>query len=201
MLTVTDLKTDLLISGGADDDLLARLRDAAEGFVERHTGRSFAGGTFVEFFGGSRALFAVRNFPLDAGSVDVRADAARQFGPGTSRDPEGYVVHADRGVIEVVSGGYLRPRPGRGPADWPGAVRVTYTTPAGQVPAAVTAAVSQLVGHWYRQAKTAAAADYQMLTGRTTGPDAVSYSWGLTTGLRLPPGVLQLLQPYRVPPV
>jgi hypothetical protein len=40
-----------------------------------------------------------------------------------------------------------------------------------------------------------------MLLERTNGTDAKVWSWSLASGLKLPPGVLQLLHPYRVPPV
>ena len=41
-----------------------------------------------------------------------------------------------------------------------------------------------------------------MLTELTTGgTETKGYSWSLTSGLSLPPGVLELLAPFRVPPV
>jgi hypothetical protein len=85
--------------------------------------------------------------------------------------------------------------------DWPGCVQVVYTTATGAVPAAVKEAFSQLVGHWYRQAKTFADQDFQMLLERASATDSKVWSWSLATGLKVPPLVLELLAPYRVPAV
>ena len=71
----------------------------------------------------------------------------------------------------------------------------------GAVPAPVSEAFSQLVGHWYRQAKTFAEQEYQMLLERTSGTAGKVWSWSLASGLKLPPGVMELLAPYRVPVV
>jgi hypothetical protein len=80
-------------------------------------------------------------------------------------------------------------------------VQVVYATATSAVPAPVAEAFGQLVGHWYRQAKTFADQEYQMLIGRTSGTDVKSWSWSLTSGLKIPPGVLELLAPYRAPVV
>ena len=76
---------------------------------------------------------------------------------------------------------------------------MVYATATGQVPAAVKEALAQLVGHWYRFAKTAADQNYQMLTSRIESSVQKDWPWSLATGEPLPPGVLQLLAPYRVP--
>lgn len=199
MPTLTDTKAALLITGTADDALLTRLLAGADGFVAAHTGRDFAGGTFTEVFAAGGERLAVRNFPV-ASVTSVKVDPARQFGPDTLRAPDSYVVHADRGVIESLTGPFLAPRGGRRD-DWPGAAQVVYATATGAAPAAVQEAFNQLVGHWYRQAKTFEEQEYQMLLERADGTDAKAWSWSLAKGLKLPPGVLELLQPYRVPPV
>ena len=40
-----------------------------------------------------------------------------------------------------------------------------------------------------------------MLLERTNGTTVKVWSWSLASGLKLPPGVLELLAPYRVPVV
>ena len=62
-------------------------------------------------------------------------------------------------------------------------------------------AFTQLVGHWYRQVKTNADLAFQMLTENTSGTTTKTYSWSLTSGLKVPPGVMQLLDPFRVPAI
>ena len=103
-------------------------------------------------------------------------------------------------MIESLTGPFLPPRSGVRD-DWPAAVQVVYATATSAVPNLVKEAFTQLVGHWYRQVKTFSNQEYQMLMERTDGTDVKAWSWGLTTGLKLPPGVLELLQPYRVPVV
>lgn len=198
--TLDNVKLGLLISGTADDAVLTKLMAAAESFIEQHTGRAFAGGTFTEFHPAGRTVVFLRNFPVDT-ITTLRVDANRVFGTETARAADSFVVHSDRGVIESLTGPFLKPKPDAGPDDWPAAVKVTYTTATGQVPAAVKDAFGQLVGHWYRQAKTHAGTGYEMLTELTSGTDTKTYPASLTTGLGLPAGVLQLLHPFRVPAV
>jgi uncharacterized phiE125 gp8 family phage protein len=198
--TLANVKTDLMVASVTDDDLLTRLMAAAESFIEQYTGRAFAGGTFTELHPGGRPLLFLRNYPVDA-ITTLRVDPNRQFGSETARDATTFVVHADRGVIESLTGPFLPPARSSGPPSWPEAVKVTYTTPTGQVPAAVTNAFSQLVAHWYRQAKTATDQEYLLLIERIDTGGTKGYPWDLALGLKLPPGVLQLLHPFRVVPV
>src|SRR5262249_49932656 len=118
----------------------------------------------------------------------------------TERDPSTYVVHADRGVIESLNGPFLPPYR-KGSGDWPEAAQVVYTTATGSVPSAIKQAYSDLIGHWYRLAKTNADANFLMLTELDDGSTVKNYSWSLTRGLDVPPGVVQLLSKYRVPTV
>jgi uncharacterized phiE125 gp8 family phage protein len=197
--TLTNVKTAMRIPDGADDTLLTRLMDGADAFVAQHTGRDFTGGTFTETHPAGRGVLFLRNFPVTS-VTSVKVDPARQFGSDTVRAASSYVLHADRGLIESLTGPFLTPRSGVRD-DWPAAVQVVYATATAAVPAPVKEAFAQLISHWYRQAKTFAEQEFQMLTQQTDGTDAKGWSWSLTNGLKLPPGVLQLLQPYRVPVV
>jgi uncharacterized phiE125 gp8 family phage protein len=197
--TLANVKAALLQSDSADDTLLTRLMDGADAFIAQHTGRDFAGGTFTETHSAGRAVLFLRNFPVTS-VTSVKIDPARQFGAETVRAADTYVLHADRGVIESLTGPFLPPRAGVRD-DWPAAAQVVYATATSAVPAPVKEAFTQLIGHWYRQAKTFADQEYQMLIQRLDGTDGKSWSWSLTSGLKLAPGVLQLLQPYRVPVV
>ena len=196
--TLSGLKAALLVSGSGDDTLLNRLMDGADAYIALHTGRDFAGGTYTEAHPAGRTMLFLHNYPVTS-VTSVKVDPARQFGSDTVRAADTYVLHADRGLIESHTGPFLT----RGWArdDWPAAVQVVYATATDSVPGPVQEAFGQLVGHWYRQAKTFADQEYQMLIERTSGTDVKSWSWGLTTGLKLPPGVLELLAPYRAPVV
>ena len=194
--TLANVKTSLLISGTTDDAVLTRLMDAADGFVAEVTGRQFAGGTFTETHPAGRSLAFLKNYPL-ASVTSVKVDSARQFGAETLWTTDRYVVHADRGVIESVCGPFLWPRSRRD--DWPGALQVVYDTATGAVPPAVKEAFVQLIGHWYRAAKTAADQNYQMLTSRIETSGQKDWPWSVAAGEPLPPCVLELLAAYRVP--
>ncbi len=196
--TLANVKTSLLISGSSDDDILNRLLDAADGFIAEFTGRAFAGGTFTETHTAGRSLVFLRNYPVTS-VTSLKVDTSRQFGSETVRSADTYVVHADRGVIESVWGPFLPPR--FGPRDdWPAALQVVYDTATSAVPVAVKQAFCELIGHWYRFAKTNADLDYQMLVTRVDVNGEKDWPWSIAAGEPLPQIVLQLLAPYRTPP-
>jgi uncharacterized phiE125 gp8 family phage protein len=193
--TLSDVKTALLISGTTDDALLTSLLGAADAFISQHTGRDLTGGTYTETHPAGTSVLFLANYPVTS-VTSVKVDSSRAFGSDTVRDGDTYALHADRGVIESLTGPFLPPRGGLRD-DWPGAVQVVYATATGSVPTPVQQALHQLVGHWYRQAKTFADQDYQMLLGRTS--DGKTWSWSISSGLKIPPSVRELLAPYRVP--
>ena len=196
--TLANVKAALFLTTTDDDTTLTRLLAGADSFIAEYTGRAFAGGTFTETHPGGGGLVFLRNYPVSSvGSV--RVDTLRQFGTETILDAATYVVHTDRGVIESTVGPFLRPRGLRGSDDWPGTVQVTYSTATGAVPGAVKEAFSQLVGHWYRLAKTSADLGGVLLTEKTDVGGTKTYPWSLAGGLRVPAGVLQILAPFRVP--
>ena len=199
LVNLADTKSVLLVSGSGDDAMLAQLLDAADSFIEKYTGRAFAGGTFTETHPAGGPMLFLRNYPI-ATVTSLKVDADRGFGSTTERDAATYVIHSDRGVIESLSGPFLHPYR-KGSDDWPESVKVVYTTATGSVPAAVKQAFSDLVGHWYRLAKTNADASFLMLMENTSGTTTKGYSWSLTRGLSIPPGVLELLAPFRVPAI
>jgi uncharacterized phiE125 gp8 family phage protein len=199
LVSLSDTKSLLLVSGSSDDTLLGQLIDAADSFIQQYTGRTFAGGSFTEYHPAGGSMLFLANFPI-ASITNLRVDPARQFGSSTERDASTYVIHAERGVIESVAGPFLSPYR-KGSADWPDSVKVVYTTATSALPKAVQQAFSDLVAHWYRQAKTSADANYLMLIENTSAGDTKGYSWSLTRGLSVPPSVLELLKQFRVPRV
>lgn len=196
--TLSNVKVSLAIAGTGDDALIAQLQAAADSFLETVCGRNFTGGTFAEDHPGGGHLLFLKNYPVTAlGSLKV--DATREFAADSLIPATRYVVHADRGVVELLDGTYVPTLPGwkMGAGAFPGAVRVIYTTATGAVPAAVLQAYADLVGHWYRQAKTHAATG-QLNLGQSG--DTI-YPWGQSSGFKIPEGVLALLRPFRLPVV
>jgi hypothetical protein len=198
--TLTNVKNALDITGTDDDELLGQLQQAADDFIDAYCGRDFTGGTFTEYHpGGGRVVF-LRNYPVLA-VLSLKVDPAGEFGPETLRQPASYVVHPDRGVIVSKEGSFVPARPGFRVAadDFPQAVQIIYSTATDAVPAAVSRAYVELIGHWYRQAKTHADLGHRNLLQQTDGTTVTQYPWGQSGGFRLPPGVRELLAPYRVP--
>jgi hypothetical protein len=193
LLALVDLKLHLGVTGSADDDLLDRLQAAADGFIAEYCGREFGGGTFTESFPGGSRLAVLRNFPVTV-VTSVKVDPARAFGAGTERAADTVVVHADRGVVENLTGLFV---PGAARGAFPEAVQVVYTTATGAVPPAVARASADLVGHWYRQTKTHASAGQLNVMEVTTGTNTTRYPWGQSGGFHIPAGILEALAPYR----
>jgi hypothetical protein len=198
--TLANVKTALAVTGTADDPLLTQLQGVADSFIETHCGRSFLGGTFTEYHpGGSRVLF-LTNYPA-AAVTEIRVDPDRGFGPDTVLAADRYVLHPARGVVENLDGSFVpmlfewATRDG----DFPNAVRVTYTTPTAAVPAAVCCAYAELIGHWFRQAKTRAAAGQLNVIEVPSADGQTVYPWGQSMGYHIPAGVKDLLAPFRVP--
>jgi hypothetical protein len=189
--TLANVKRGLSITASADDDHLDQLQAAADAFVVMHCGRDFAGGSFTEYFPGGDRTVIVRNYPI-ATVTSVKVDPAGAFGANSVRDPADYAVHATEGIIESKAGPF-------GAVSAPRAVQVVYTTATGQVPAAVQRAYADLIGHWYREAKTRAATGQLNLRQSTASGSITEYAWGQSGGYRIPAGVLQLLVEYRVP--
>ena len=198
--TLSNVKLCLCIAGTADDPLLAQIQTSADAFVEAYCQRTFRGGTFTEFHpGGAKVLF-LQNYPV-AAVASVRVDAARQFDSATAIDAGRFVLHPARGVVESLDGPFVPSLPGwEVPANaFPAAVRVEYSTSTADVPPVVCRAYAELVGHWYRMAKTAASAGHlNVVESPGTGGPTV-YPWKQSTGYSVPPGVKELLRPYRVP--
>src|SRR5438105_3457647 len=124
--TLANVKTGMMIGGSGDDTLLNQLMDGADAFITQHTGRDFGGGTFTETHPAGRTTLFLRNFPVTS-VTSVKVDPARQFGSDTVRPADTYVLHADRGLIESLTGPFLTPRTGMRD-DWPAAVQVVYAT-------------------------------------------------------------------------
>jgi len=178
LVSPTEIGVSLPGTDPADAPLLAELTAAAEAYVAGFCGRDFAGGTFTETHPAARTVF-LRNYPVLA----VTAVSAS----GTPLDPASYLVHADRGVVALADGP-------------PGVVAVTYTTATGAVPPAVKRAVTGLVAHWFRQAKTSQATGYRNVLAVTAADgSATQYPWSQSAGMKLPPDVAQLLQSLRSP--
>ena len=173
MMTLDRLKLLLAVAGSADDALLEELSESAAEFAAEYVGRAFAAGVYAESHPGGRFYLFLRHYPA-AGVTVGGVDAAN------------YRVHGERGVVEAL----VEPFP-------PGELAVSVTVGPDATPPGVVRAVVELVGHWYREAKTHAAAG-QLNNGSVNGGGTSrSYPWGQSSGYRVPPAVTEALKRAR----
>ena len=172
-MTVSEAKTALAVDGAADDALIAQLAESASGFAAEYVGRAFDAGTYPEAHPGGRFYLFLRHYP--AAAVEIA-------GVGASA----YRLHGERGVVEAVG----EPFP-------PGELAVSVTVPEGATPPGVKRAIVELVGHWYREAKTHAATGHLNRGSVTADGVTASYPWGQSNGYRVPPAVIDALRRAR----
>src|SRR5262245_34849414 len=104
--TLANVKARLGITTSADDTLLGLLQDSADAAIANYCNRDFAGGAFTEYHPGGSEFVHLRNFPVDS-VTSVKVDVNRVFGSETIVSSSSYVIQADRGVIQSVSGPFL----------------------------------------------------------------------------------------------
>jgi hypothetical protein len=204
--TLANVKLRLGVTTSDDDSLLSALMDSADQFIVDYCGRDFGGGTFTEYHAGDTAVVFLRNYPVQT-VTSVKVDPAYGFGSETLRPATAYVVHADRGVIQSLTGPFLPQWAGLpvwNMPDWmraPRVVQVVYTVATAAAPAEVREAYALLIGHWYRHVKTQVAAGYQNVYRQSAGGTTVIFARDQIAGGALPPDLPRLLGPYRVPPI
>ncbi|MFO0937966.1 MAG: phage head-tail connector protein [Gemmataceae bacterium] len=196
--TLSNLKQTLGIVDSGDDDMLEELGTRADDFIARYCGRSFGGGSFVEFFDGGARLLVLANYPVELG-VEIRVDPGRFFTSESILPADRYIVRSDRGMISLASGGPFVP--GASPYRYPQAVKVTYSTAESPIPPVVTQAYCELIGHWYRQTKTWMATNQTNVLSQSDGTSVTTYPWSQSGGFDIPRNVKKLLDPLRTPAV
>lgn len=184
---LADVKQALGITGTEDDDLLEQIQTMADDLIARHCGRNFLGGTFTEYHDGGERLLFLANYPVtDLTSVKVDPDGG--FGAETLRDPDSYALRADRGVIQSRCGTFGSPAPN--------AVQVVYESAEDAVPAAVSRAYIDLIGHWYRQVKTNVELGQLNLLSRNESDIETRY---VSANADVPEAIRKTLDLFRVP--
>ncbi len=193
MVELDEIKMNLGLETdpSADDALLADLQLQAESFIEGYCGRSFSAGPHTEYFPARSTVVLVRNFPIIS-LTSLKFDPAGVFGAETILPPERYTVSPSRGLVQAVGG-----RWGGGGES---ALQVIYTT-ASSVPDAVRRAAAELVGHWFRQAKTHVALGQINQLAQVVSGQENRYPWGTAGGFRIPAGVIAVLAAHRVPAI
>jgi hypothetical protein len=186
--TLEQVKTALLITTAADDALLGQLQPVADELIGTITGRSFTGGTFTEYHPSGGQLLFLRNFPVTTVAA-VKVDPDAIFADATRLPMSAYRLLPDRGVLMAIDS--------FGGDRVPNGVQVVYTT-ENAVPAAVTRAYTELVAHWYRQAKTSQQLGGLNVVSRNENNVETRY---LPPVRGVPASVLELLAAYRVPPI
>jgi hypothetical protein len=195
---IDDVKLQLAIAGSGDDSLLTSLQLAAEETILRIAGRSFDGGTFTEYTDGGATMIIVKNYPVLPG-WELRVDPGRFFTNDSIIPTEKVIVRDDRGIVSLANG--ARFISGSGSRGYPQSVRFTYSTEASAVPEGIKRAGIELIGHWYREAKTWLATNHLNIRTITDGTVITEYPWGQSGGFSIPKSVTDLVKPFRTPVV
>ncbi len=200
--TLANVKSRIGVTSSSDDTLLNTLIDTASAQINSICNRSFNGGTFTEYFDANPLVFQVANWPIST-VTSVKVDPTRNFGAETVVPTDRYVVHPERGSIELVGGRLLMPLLGtlvnEDRLDAPRysrMVQVVYTTST-TVPDEIKQATARLVLYWYQKVKTESAASYQSLSQQRYSDVFVSFQ--NTNDLGIPVDVLNLLALFRTP--
>jgi uncharacterized phiE125 gp8 family phage protein len=185
---LADVKQALGITGSDDDDLLEQLQEMADDTIARHCGRDFLGGAFTELHPADGRMIFLANYPVTV-LTSVKVDPDGDFGAQTLLDPDAYTLVAERGVL-VARGGRFGTRYA------PAAVQVVYATAEDAVPAAVSRAYIDLVGHWYRQVKTNVNLNQLNVVSRNESDIETRY---VPANADIPVAIIRTLNLFRVP--
>jgi hypothetical protein len=136
------------------------------------------------------------NYPVEDG-WELRIDPGRMFTSDSIVPSDRVIVRADRGIVTLANGQQFVSS--SGPYSYPRGVKFTYSTATSAVPDSVARASVELIGHWYREAKTWAATNQQNVRTKTDGTVITEYLWGQSGGYSIPTTVRKLLDPFRMP--
>ncbi|MBU8549790.1 phage gp6-like head-tail connector protein [Streptomyces sp. Babs14] len=180
LLTLAEAKAQLNITSDADDTELTAYIEAVGPVIERFVGP-------VE----PQEVVETHDVPRDGGRVLVLrrlpvmslTSVVPVLAGGPAYDVGTLVLDGDTGVVQRVDGGWLR-----------GPLRVTYQAGRANVPATINLAARMLVQHLWR---TQNAGRGPVLAG---GDDFSVSEPVPGFGYAVPNRVLQLLEPFRLPP-
>jgi hypothetical protein len=178
--TLGNVKQLLHVTATDDDPMIEQLQTIADEVIHQSCGRIFTGGTFTETFSGSERTLFLKNYPV-ASIVSLTVD-------GVARTSDTYTLFADRGVL--VTRGRSFGSDGE----------IVYTTAANAVPPSICRAYADLIGEWYRHAKTMSHLGQLNVISRNENGIETRYLNG-TTRLAIPKAVQDVLELFREPQV
>ncbi|MFK0151198.1 head-tail connector protein [Streptomyces sp. NPDC090493] len=182
LLTLDEAKQQLNITSSTDDAELQVYVDGVTDAIEAHVG-PVENREVTELHdlpaGGARAL-VLRQLPaVSLGSVSAVLDSSPGYDTGALD------VDGPTGVVRRLDGGRLY-----------GPLRITYTAGRGTVPSTINLAARIMVQHLWRTQYGASRALPSVGGGDDTSVSEPISGWGYAIPFR----VLQLLEPYKLPP-
>lgn len=177
LLTLEEAKEQLNITSSSSDVELQAYIDSLTAVVERYVGPVEQREVSETVEGG--AVVCLRRTPV----VALTAFTPLLTG-GTSVEVVDVVVDGSTGIVRRVDGGRLTGGP------W----TVTYTAGRGEVPATINLAARMLLQHLWRTQNSARAPVFGGGDDFSVGDPVPGF------GFAVPNRVLQLLEPYRLPP-
>ncbi|MBD0707391.1 MULTISPECIES: head-tail connector protein [unclassified Streptomyces] len=177
LVTLAEAKAQLDIDSSADDAELQRYIDALTAPIERYVG-PVENRDVAEVAEGRSTTLCLSHVP----AVSLTSILPVLTG-GQAIDPDSVHLDGATGIVRRRDGGLLR-----------GLWTVTYTAGRGQVPDTIKLAALMLLQHLWRT-------QYGAARGTVGGGDDYDVHEPIPGfGYAIPNRVLELLQPYRVPP-
>ncbi|MDV7220612.1 head-tail connector protein [Streptomyces prunicolor] len=179
LLTLDEAKAQLDIDGSGEDTELQVYVDALTAAIERHVG-PVETREFAETIEGRSAAMCLSHIPAVA-----LVSVAPAVETGDDLDLSALVLDGATGIVRYRGGSFAGTL-------W----RVTYTAGRGEVPATINLAARILLQHLWRTQYGASRGLSSVGGGDDYSVTEAVPGWGYA----IPNRVLQLLEPYKVPP-
>lgn len=180
LLTLADAKAQLNITGTADDDELQVYVDSVTPVIENYVGPVEPREVVETHDGGVRLVLVLRQTPV----LSLTAVSSVLSGGMVPSVEDLVLVDPGTGEVRRRDGGYLR-----------GLLQVTYQAGRPSVPPTINLAARILVQHLWRTQRPTRGG------GLAGGGDDYSVNEPIPGfGYAVPNRVLELLEPYRLPP-
>jgi hypothetical protein len=179
LLTLDEAKAQLDIDGSGEDTELQVYVDALTAAIERHVG-PVETREFAETIEGRSAAMCLSHIPAVA-----LVSVAPAVETGDDLDLNALVLDGATGIVRYRGGSFAGTL-------W----RVTYTAGRGEVPATINLAARILLQHLWRTQYGASRGLSSVGGGDDYSVTEAVPGWGYA----IPNRVLQLLEPYKVPP-
>lgn len=147
LVSLTDAKTFMQISGSSEDTIVGDLVNMASAAINKYCGRVLLSKAFEEYLDGDGSTqLILPKFPVTT-LTSVNDDPLRVWGAGTAKSSSDMILDGDSGIITLFNNGGEFTKGVRN-------IKVVYTAgyAVGSMPWDIRTACFLLVSQWYRTA-------------------------------------------------